>query len=70
MSKWVDLFRADGQKAKIQVRDKDGIPVKISRGYLQNLLTRGWQGIDEIPEECIVDPDGVKLKDGREPKRT
>jgi len=70
MSKWVDLFRADGQKAKIQVRDKDGIPVKISRGYLQNLLTRSWQGIDEIPEECIVDPDGVKLKDGREPKRT
>lgn len=52
-SKHIELTRTDGQKCTLQIFDKNGQPMKLTKDYIRSLARRGWHGMDQIPPECI-----------------
>ena len=43
-----------GEWVGLLIRNEDGTPAPIARSYVESLKDEGWEGLGQIPDECIV----------------
>ena len=58
-----DTFDTRSTSMLIRLRREDGTPLLITRTYIERLRAAGWQPVDLIPDEYIVETPGPAPED-------